>query len=63
MMTRLGVNRNDPANAEKIHKEVSAIVEVVNKNLLTYQRISKVTILPEPLEMTTTKKVKRNYNK
>jgi long-chain acyl-CoA synthetase len=42
---------------------INEIVETVNKNLLTYQRIAKVTILPEPLEMTTTKKVKRIYKK
>ena len=44
-------------------RPVSAVVDEVNRNLLTYQRISKVTILPEPLEMTTTKKVKRIYKK
>ncbi|MFA6365788.1 MAG: AMP-binding protein, partial [Candidatus Hydrogenedentales bacterium] len=35
------------------------IVEEVNQKLLPYQKISKVTTLREPLEMTTTKKVKR----
>ena len=63
MMTRLGTDRTKPEDAEQIHKEVSAVVDEVNRNLLTYQRISKVTILPEPLEMTTTKKVKRIYKK
>ena len=63
MMTRIGADRKNPADAEKIYNEVNAIVDTVNKNLLTYQRIAKVTILPEPLEMTTTKKVKRIYKK
>ena len=63
LLTRIGAKRNDAADAEKVLKEVNAIVDAVNKNLLTYQRIAKVTILPEPLEMTTTKKVKRIYKK
>ena len=63
MMTRIGADRNNPADADKIYKEVAAIIETVNKNLLTYQRIAKITILAQPLEMTTTKKVKRIYKK
>jgi long-chain acyl-CoA synthetase len=35
------------------------IVEQVNQKLLPYQKITRVTLLKEPLEMTTTKKVKR----
>lgn len=35
------------------------IVEEVNQKLLPYQKITRVTTLREPLEMTTTKKVKR----
>ena len=35
------------------------IVETVNQGLLPYQRISRVTVLDSPMEMTTTKKVKR----
>ena len=61
MLTRIGAVRNDPADADKILKEVNRIIDTVNKTLLHYQRIAKVTILPEPLEMTTTKKVKRIY--
>ena len=37
------------------------IVNKINKELAIYARISKITILDEPLEMTTTKKVKRNF--
>jgi long-chain acyl-CoA synthetase len=36
------------------------VVDEVNLRLLPYQRIGRVTILREPLEMTTTKKVKRH---
>jgi long-chain acyl-CoA synthetase len=32
----------------------------VNQRLLPYQRIEKTTILEEPMEMTTTKKIKRD---
>lgn len=40
--------------------ELFAIVAEVNRDLLPYQRIKKVTVLAEPLEMTTTKKIKRH---
>ncbi len=36
-----------------------AVVEEVNQQLLPYQRITKVTVLREKLEETTTKKIKR----
>lgn len=63
LFTRIGAERNNPADEKKIMKAVNEIVDEVNKKLLTYQRISKITILSEPLEMTTTKKVKRIYKK
>ena len=43
----------------KVEKEIETIISGVNKKLLPYQRITKTTFLKEPLEMTTTKKVKR----
>ena len=43
--------------AMQIHME--EIVENVNKELLPYKRIRRVFIVDEPLEMTSTKKVKR----
>ena len=63
MLTRINVQRDDKAAQDKILQEITAIIDKVNKTLLPYQRISKITILEKPLEMTTTKKVKRNYNK
>ena len=45
------------AGAMQIHME--EIVENVNKELLPYKRIRRVFIVDEPLEMTSTKKVKR----
>jgi long-chain acyl-CoA synthetase len=45
---------------EKLVKNrINAIVAEVNQRLLPYQRIERITILAEPLEMTTTKKIKR----
>lgn len=38
---------------------MAEIVEEVNKKLLAYQKITRVILLREPMEMTTTKKVKR----
>jgi long-chain acyl-CoA synthetase len=49
-----------PASEEEVTGRIHAIVSEVNQRLLPYQRISKVTILEEPLEMTTTKKIKRH---
>jgi len=46
---------------EKLVKErMDKIISEVNLRLLPYQRIEKVTILGEPMEMTTTKKIKRD---
>lgn len=42
-----------------VEARIRRVVDEVNSKMLPYQRISKVTILEEPLEMTTTKKVKR----
>ena len=57
----LNLDRGTPAGDSAVYKRIEAIVEIVNKELLPYQRITKTTLLDKPLEMTTTKKVKR-YN-
>lgn len=60
---RLNVNRaSDPENSAVV-KEVQKIVNKVNSTLPPYAHISKITILKEALEMTTSLKVKRNYKK
>jgi long-chain acyl-CoA synthetase len=43
----------------EIQAEIEKIVSTVNKRLLPYQKIDRTVILDEPMEMTTTKKVKR----
>lgn len=50
-------NQND----EKVKNLINDDVEKINKNLRPYEKITKITILEKPLEMTTTQKVKRNY--
>lgn len=57
----LNFDRGTAAGDSAAYKKIEEIVETVNKELLPYQRITKITLLDTPLEMTTTKKVKR-YN-
>jgi long-chain acyl-CoA synthetase len=45
---------------EQIKRHIEKIVSVVNQRLLPYQRIERISILDEPMEMTTTKKIKRD---
>ena len=54
------IKKDDDKNAAVV-KVLTKIVDKINKNLQPYQRITKVTVLEKPLEMTTTLKVKRNY--
>ena len=44
---------------EEASKHMEAIVEEVNKELQSYKKITMVTVVDEPLPMTSTKKVKR----
>ncbi len=61
LLGRLGLKRNELSaeGKEKIRAQLQAIVDKINKRLQPYQRIARLTILSEPLEMTTTLKVKR----
>jgi long-chain acyl-CoA synthetase len=45
---------------EEARRRIEAIVAEVNQRLLPYQRIDRITILEKPMEMTTTKKIKRD---
>ncbi|MFC2419527.1 MAG: AMP-dependent synthetase/ligase [Treponema maltophilum] len=63
LFKRLNVIRGSDDAVDPIYDAVKDIIDKVNKNLPTYARISKITILDEPLEMTTTRKVKRKYTK
>ncbi|MBQ5451173.1 MAG: long-chain fatty acid--CoA ligase, partial [Treponema sp.] len=63
LFARLGVAREDKMSDNVVKAEVQEIVNKINRKLLPYQRITRLTILEKPLEMTTTLKVKRNYKK
>lgn len=54
--------KNNPAPAE-VYDALMEQVKAVNKTLQPYARITRLTVLDKPLEMTTTKKVKRSYKK
>ena len=45
---------------EAVRTHMQDIVDKVNKEMLPYKRISKLTVADEPLEMTSTKKIKRH---
>ena len=65
LFEEMNFSREDSFGDEKkkaeVLKSISKIVEKINKKLQPYQRITKITILEKPLEMTTTMKVKRNF--
>ncbi len=42
-----------------VEKRIEAIISEVNKELQAYKKITRVTVTDEPLEMTSTKKLKR----
>lgn len=45
---------------EQIKADIEATVKTVNQNLMIYKKIEKITIIDKPMNMTTTKKIKRN---
>jgi long-chain acyl-CoA synthetase len=49
-----------PSPELKNPARIDAIIREVNAKLSGYKKISKVTILDKPMEMTTTQKIKRN---
>ncbi len=57
---RLGKPRSANADTQTaVRAEIQYIVDKLNRTFQPYARISRITILDAPLEMTTTKKVKR----
>lgn len=63
LFKRINRSRDTEEGQDQMHAEVEEIIAKVNKTLQPYARISKITYLEKPLEMTTSKKVKRVYNK
>ena len=41
-------------------EDLEGIIREVNQSLPGYKKISKLTMVQEPMEMTSTKKIKRN---
>ncbi|MBQ3686797.1 MAG: AMP-binding protein, partial [Treponema sp.] len=60
---QLALVRMSDVQPEAVRSAIQDSIEKINRKLLPYQRITKVTLLDKPLEMTTTLKVKRNYNR
>lgn len=51
--------QNGDQAKKKIEERINQIIGEVNKELQSYKKITRVTVVDEPLEMTSTKKVKR----
>jgi len=60
---KLNVMRGTPESEDPVRQALDDIVQRVNRNLQPYQRITKLTMLADALEMTTSRKVKRVYAK
>lgn len=58
---KLGLERSMESVQPQIMEAIQTIVAKVNKTQQPYSQISKITILKEPMEMTTSLKVKRNF--
>lgn len=58
---KLEIQRSQDFVQDEIVSEIKKDVEKVNKTLPPYSQIEKITLLKEPLEMTTSQKVKRNF--
>jgi long-chain acyl-CoA synthetase len=49
----------DPRDREAVRRRVQAAIDEVNSRLLPYQRIQRLSIVDQAMEMTTTRKIKR----
>ncbi|MDR2964920.1 MAG: AMP-binding protein [Treponema sp.] len=52
--------KDETPSTEDMKKRLDAIILEVNQRLQPYQKISRLVILDRPMEMTTTKKIKRH---
>jgi long-chain acyl-CoA synthetase len=55
---------NEPAawrgfDSEEVRASLQRVIDEVNGRLLPYQRISRFRVLDQPMEMSSTKKIKR----
>ncbi len=49
----------DPRDREAVQRRVQAVIDEVNSRLLPYQKIQRLSIVDQAMEMTTTRKIKR----
>jgi long-chain acyl-CoA synthetase len=49
----------DPQDKEAVARRIQAVIDEVNSRLLPYQKIQRLSIVDQAMEMTTTKKIKR----
>ncbi len=49
----------DPLDREAVQRRIQAVIDEVNRRLLPYQKIQRLAIVDQAMEMTTTKKIKR----
>ena len=49
----------DPQDKEAVRLRIQAVIDEVNSRLLPYQKIQRLSIVDQAMEMTTTKKIKR----
>jgi len=49
----------DPQDREAVARRIQAVIDEVNSRLLPYQKIQRLSIVDQAMEMTTTKKIKR----
>lgn len=61
LFKEIGCERNNEFIQEEVLERIKSAVNKVNKTLQPYSQITKITLLKEPLEMTTSQKVKRNF--
>jgi len=51
--------KGETPSAEAVKSRIDQIISEVNQRLQPYQKIGRTVILDAPMEMTTTKKIKR----
>ena len=49
----------DPQDKEAVARRIQAVIDEVNSRLLPYQKIQRLILVDQAMEMTTTKKIKR----
>jgi long-chain acyl-CoA synthetase len=49
----------DPQDREAVRRRIQAVINEVNLRLLPYQKIQRLSVVDQPMEMTTTRKIKR----